>query len=38
MGPIDNGPYMVAAYIVTAVVVLTYSVSLYLRTRKYRDR
>jgi hypothetical protein len=28
---------MVAAYVVAAVVVLTYSVSLYLRVRKYRD-
>ena len=37
MGPIDNGSYMVAAYVVAAVVVLSYSVSLYLRVRKYRD-
>jgi hypothetical protein len=29
---------MVAAYTVAAVVVLVYSVSLYLRVRKYRDR
>jgi len=29
---------MVAAYIVAAVVVLVYSVTLYLRVRKYRDR
>lgn len=36
MGSIDNGAYMVAAYVVTAVVVLTYSVSLFLRIRKLR--
>jgi len=29
---------MVAAYIVAAVVVLVYSVTLYFRVRKYRDR
>jgi hypothetical protein len=34
----DNSGYMVAAYTVAAVVVLVYSVSLYLRVRKYRDR
>jgi hypothetical protein len=28
---------MVAAYVVAAVVILAYSVSLYLRVRKYRD-
>lgn len=37
MGSIDNGAYMVAAYTVAAVVVLTYSISLYLRIRKLRD-
>ena len=37
MGPIDNSGYMVAAYVVAAVVILTYSTSLYLRIRKYRD-
>jgi hypothetical protein len=34
----DNGAYMVAAYIVTAVVILVYSVTLYLRVKKHRDR
>ncbi len=29
---------MVAAYTVAAVVVLVYSLSLYLRVRRYRDR
>jgi len=29
---------MVAAYAVAAVVVLVYSVTLYLRVRKYRNR
>lgn len=38
MGYPDNSGYMVAAYTVAAVVVLVYSVSLYLRVRKYRDR
>lgn len=38
MGYPDNGGYMVAAYIVAAVVVLVYSLSLYLRLRRYRDR
>ena len=38
MGYPDNGGYMVAAYAVAAVVVLTYSISLYLRVRRYRDR
>jgi hypothetical protein len=37
MGPIDNGGYMVAAYVVAVVVILTYSISLYVRIRKYRD-
>ena len=37
MAPLDNGAYMVAAYVVAAVVILTYSISLYLRIRKYRD-
>jgi len=34
----DNGGYMVAAYAVAAVVVLVYSLTLYLRVRRYRDR
>jgi len=34
----DNGAYMVAAYIVTAVVVLGYAVMLYLRIRKEKRR
>jgi len=34
----DNSGYMVAAYTVAAVVVLVYSVTLYLRVRKYRNR
>ena len=34
----DNGAYMVAAYIVTAVVVLGYAVMLYLRIRKEKSR
>ena len=38
MGYPDNGGYMVAAYTVAAVVVLVYSLSLYLRVRRYRDR
>jgi hypothetical protein len=28
---------MVAAYVVAVVVILTYSISLYVRIRKYRD-
>lgn len=30
----DNGAYMVAAYIVTAVIVLAYTVSLWVRLRR----
>jgi hypothetical protein len=30
----DNGAYMVAAYIVAAVIILTYSISLYIRVKK----
>jgi hypothetical protein len=30
----DNGGYMVAAYVVAAVVVLVYAVSLFVRLRK----
>ena len=37
MGSIDNGAYMVAAYVVAAVVVYTYAISLSLRIRKLRD-
>jgi hypothetical protein len=29
----DNGSYMVAAYVVTAVVLVVYSVGLFLRTK-----
>ena len=36
MGYPDNAAYAVAGYIVTAVVVLAYAVSLYLRIRKAR--
>lgn len=32
----DNGAYMVAAYVVTAIVVLAYATSLFLRLRKHR--
>lgn len=34
--PPDNGGYMVAAYIVTALVVVGYAVSLFVRARKLR--
>ena len=37
-GVADNGGYMVAAYIVTAVILLAYSVLLYRRTRKSTAR
>ena len=30
----ENGGYMVAAYVIAAVVLLTYAVSLYWRTKK----
>lgn len=36
--PPDNGAYMVAAYVVTAVVLVGYSVSLFLRARSERNR
>lgn len=32
----DNAGYMVAAYLVTAVIVLAYATSLFLRLRKHR--
>ncbi len=32
----DNGAYMVAAYVITAVVVVGYAVMLFLRLRKLR--
>lgn len=32
----DNGAYMIAAYVITAVVVLAYAVSLIYRLRKER--
>ena len=31
----DNGAYMIAAYVVTGVIVLAYAVSLFVRTRKF---
>lgn len=34
MGYPDNGVYMVAAYVIAAVVVLGYALSLVIRTRK----
>jgi len=34
----DNGAYMVAAYVVTAVVVLFYSASLLLKTRAVKKK
>lgn len=36
--PPDNGNFMVAAYVVTAVIVLTYVVTLFLRVRRERRR
>ncbi len=30
----ENGGYMVAAYVVVAVIILGYALSLYLRTRR----
>ena len=30
----DNGGYMVAAYVVAAVIIVGYALSLYLRTRR----
>jgi hypothetical protein len=36
MGFPDNGAYAVAGYIIATVVVLAYTVSLYLRIRKER--
>lgn len=34
--PPDNGAFMVAAYVVTVVIVFGYAVSLFLRTRRHR--
>ncbi len=34
----DNGGYMVAAYVVAAVVVLAYAISLVVRLAKFRDQ
>ena len=34
MGYPENGAYMVTAYIIAAVVLVTYATSLYLRLRK----
>ena len=36
--PPDNKAFMVAAYIITAVIVLTYSITLALRLRAERRR
>ncbi len=36
--PPDNGGYMVAAYIITAVVALGYAVSLFVRIRAAKRR
>ena len=36
--PPDNGGYMIAAYVVTAVVVLVYAVTLFLRVRRASRR
>ena len=38
MGYPENGGYMVAAYIVAAVVLVGYTVSLYVRLRRERNR
>ncbi len=32
----ENGNYMIAAYIMTAVILVGYALSLYLRTRRSR--
>ncbi len=34
----DNGGYMVAAYVIAAVVVLAYAVSLVYRLAKFKDQ
>ena len=36
--PPDNGGYMVAAYIITAVVVVAYAVSLFVRIQAAKRR
>ena len=33
----DNGAFMVAAYIVAAVIILSYAISLWTRIRKEKD-
>jgi len=33
----DNGAYMVAAYIVAAVIIVSYSISLWTRIRKEKN-
>lgn len=39
MGYPDNGAYMIAAYVVTAIVLIVYSVGLVIRFKKeMRDR
>ncbi len=34
--PPDNGGYMVAAYVIAAVIIVVYAVSLTIRVRKLR--
>jgi hypothetical protein len=34
----DNGGYMVAAYVIAAVVVLAYAISLVVRLAKFKDQ
>lgn len=34
----DNGSFMVAAYVIAAVIVVGYATILFLSSRKYRDR
>lgn len=34
--PPDNSGFMVAAYVVTAVIVVAYAVSLFVRVKRYR--
>ncbi len=36
MQSLENAGYMVAAYVIAGVIVLTYAVSLFLRIRKHR--
>lgn len=36
MGYLDNGGYMIAAYVITAVVIVVYALSLLIRIKKMR--